>query len=400
METVGTNVRNFFSGFVDEFGFTQKADPSKSVKSVETSRKTVVCNTNNLKDASFGQITSEIGQRVVNERDSLLNKTSDNSTQVNTIRFEDRVFYDDSFHSDATGFEYSDWGIENILDLDLNIDNNVIEGEPSMNLEEKKTELNNEFDLNTPITHQSSDMKSSVTCNENQEENTEHVIAGGLSSEKLYEPLNSSLKTDLNNEFEYDLNTSIAHQSSELESSVTYNENKEENTEHIIAGGLSSENFQNSFYSSLKNFTSEADKNDCNPTETMDDFSVASDVLSSCGSFTTLAYDSNNEADVSCSGTGLADGVTVDFEDAKKGAVDSSVISGKLSSSPKTSRNKSYKKMIQDAFMSRKRLAKEYKQLAILYGDIDKELCQPTESQSSRLPVQLQDGPDSEWELL
>ncbi|XP_076899922.1 uncharacterized protein LOC143553924 [Bidens hawaiensis] len=212
-----------------------------------------------------------------------------------------------------------------------------------MNLEEKKMELNNEFDLNTSTTHQSSEMKSSVTCNENQEENTEHIIDGGLSSKKLYD----------------------------------------------------------SFYSSFKNFTSEPEPNGCNPTETMDDFSVASDVLSSCGSFTTLAYDSNNEADVSCSGTGLADGVTVDFEDAKKGAVDSSVISGKLSSFPKTSRNKSYKKMIQDAFMSRKRLAKEYKQLAILYGDIDKELCQPTESQSSKQPpVQLQDGPDSEWELL
>ncbi|XP_076942540.1 uncharacterized protein LOC143612440 [Bidens hawaiensis] len=192
----------------------------------------------------------------------------------------------------------------------------------------------------------------------------------------------------------------MTHQSSEMKSSITCNENQEENTDHIIAGGLSSENLQKSFYSSFKNFTSAPDTNDSNPTETMDDFSVASDAHSSCGSFTTLAYDSNNEADVSCSGTGLAEGVTVDFEDARKGAVDSSVISGKLSF-PKTSRNKSYKKMIQDAFMSRKRLAKEYKQLAILYGDIDKELCQPTEGQSSKLPpVQLHDGPDSEWELL
>lgn len=53
--------------------------------------------------------------------------------------------------------------------------------------------------------------------------------------------------------------------------------------------------------------------------------------------------------------------------------------------------------MIQDAFMSRKRLTKEYKQLAIWYGDIDKELCK-SKNLSRKQPVQ--DLPDSEWELL
>ncbi|KAM7503947.1 hypothetical protein LguiB_002851 [Lonicera macranthoides] len=69
----------------------------------------------------------------------------------------------------------------------------------------------------------------------------------------------------------------------------------------------------------------------------------------------------------------------------------------------------SYKKIIQDAFASRKRLTKEYKQLAIWYGDIDMESTKcPKEntapsyavmpSESQKPPTQ--DSYDSEWELL
>ncbi|KAL7189676.1 hypothetical protein ACSBR1_039340 [Camellia fascicularis] len=36
-------------------------------------------------------------------------------------------------------------------------------------------------------------------------------------------------------------------------------------------------------------------------------------------------------------------------------------------------KHRSYKKILQDAFASKKRLRKEYEQLAILYGDIDVE---------------------------
>ncbi|KAJ0801602.1 hypothetical protein HanPI659440_Chr03g0119081 [Helianthus annuus] len=392
METVGANVKSFFSGIVDDFGLTHmvepghvaKVVPSKGINLAETSTNsvaevkdtTVDINTNNPKEApstreelchkpsSTGlplphseQIISEISQHLNGEMDSLppINETSDNATQVNLEssstnrqnpenRFEEEVVYDESSHSDALAFEYSAWGLENIIDLNLETDN-IIEGDQLMNLEEKKTLLNSpvdelECDLNTLTTHESSEPESLVTCNENQEENSKHNIPGGLSSESLCESLNSS----------------------------------------------------------FGNVIVEPDTIDCKPMETMDYLSVSSDILSSCGSFATVDYDTNNDAYASCSGTGLTDFSTVDFEDVKYDKVESGAVyeGEKLSLFPKTLRSKSYKKMIKDAFMSRKRITKEYKQLAIRYADIDKELCQPT--QSYKPPAQ--DLPDSEWELV
>ncbi|KAI7734304.1 hypothetical protein M8C21_011673 [Ambrosia artemisiifolia] len=372
METVGANVKNFFSGFVDDFGLTRVVDPvhvaqvipSTCINLVESSTNsvadvkddTVDSNTNSPKEAPLTheilchkpsstslhhseQITSEIS-RLIGEKDSLINETSDDTAQVNLNsstngvnldnRFEEGVVCDESLHGEA---------IENIIDLDLDIDNIM------MNSEEKKTLLNRpinelECDSNTSNTNQSSEPECSVTCNENQTESFKHITASGLSSENLYESLNSS----------------------------------------------------------FRDFTVEPDTINCKPMDTMDYFSVSSDIRSSCGSFTTIDCDSNSEDFASCSGTVLADDSMVDFEDVKYDTVESDVIveGGKLSSFTKTSRSKSYKKMIQDAFMSRKRLTKEYKQLGIQYGDIDKELCQPT--QSSKPPAQ--DLPDSEWELL
>ncbi|KAM0029122.1 hypothetical protein Hdeb2414_s0018g00522081 [Helianthus debilis subsp. tardiflorus] len=390
METVGANVKNFFSGIVDDFGLARvmipvheaQVVPSKGLNLVETSTNsvaevkdtTVDSNTNNLKEApstheelchkpsSTGlphseQIISEISQHLIGETDSLpINETSDNATQVNLDssstnsqnpdnRFEEEVVYDISSHSDALAFEYSDWGLENIIDLNLETDNNIIQGDQLMILEEKKTLLNSpvdelECDLNTLTTHESSEPESSVTCRENQEEDSKHIIAGGLSSESLCESLNAS----------------------------------------------------------SGNFIVEPDTIDCKPMETMDYLSVSSDILSSCGSFATVDYHTNDDAYASCSGTGLTDFPTVDFEEVKYEKFESGDVyeGGKLSLFPKMSRSKSYKKMIKDAFMSRKRITKEYKQLAIRYADIDKELCQPT--QSSKPPAQ--DLPDSEWELL
>ncbi|KAD4178977.1 hypothetical protein E3N88_27568 [Mikania micrantha] len=380
METVGKNVKNFFSAFVDEMAPTQVVDPvqyeaqlvpSMGINLAEPSASSVVeiienpiDNISNIpKDAplvpkelcqrpsSTGlrhseQFTTETSQCLIGEEGTPTNNTSDNATQANLnsstkilnidyISEEKGVLYDESY-SDVTANEYSDWGIENILNLDLDIDNMI-------NLEENKTLLNEpaECDSNTLATHQASEFESSVTCNENQEEHAKHIIGSGLSSERFYESLNSS--------------------------------------------------FQNS--------TVEPDAIDCNPTETVDDLSISSDILSSYGSFTTLSFDSNNETSVSCPGSGIADGSTVNIEDFQKDAVESCVIveGEKLSVFPITSRSKSYKKMIQDAFLSRKRLTKEYRQLAVWYGDIDKELCQPTEG-SSKPPAQ--DLPDSEWELL
>ncbi|KAI7730430.1 hypothetical protein M8C21_025375 [Ambrosia artemisiifolia] len=363
METVGANVKNFFSGFVDDFGLTRVVDPvhvaqvipSTCINLVESSTNSVAdvkedtidSNTNSPKEAPLTheilchkpsstslhhseQITSEIS-RLIGEKDSLINETSDDTAQVNLNsstngdnRFEEGVEYDESLHGEA---------IENIIHLNLDIDNIM------MNSEEKKTLLNRpvnelECDSNTSNTNQSSEPESSATCNENQTECFNHITDGGLSSESSYKSLNSS----------------------------------------------------------FRNFTVEPDTINCKPMDTMDYFS-------SCGSFTTIDCDSNSEDFASCSGTGLADDDSMlDFEDVKYDAVESDVIveGGKLSSFTKTSRSKSYKKMIQDAFMSRKRLTKEYKQLGIRYGDIDKELCQTT--RSGKPPAQ--DLPDSEWELL
>ncbi|GAU35734.1 hypothetical protein TSUD_369990 [Trifolium subterraneum] len=70
---------------------------------------------------------------------------------------------------------------------------------------------------------------------------------------------------------------------------------------------------------------------------------------------------------------------------------------------------RSYKKRIQDAFASKKRLAKEYEQLAIWYGDADMEPSQ--DLPGTRLPfssrtytnskdLEVQQASETEWELL
>ncbi|GMN54405.1 hypothetical protein TIFTF001_023528 [Ficus carica] len=67
--------------------------------------------------------------------------------------------------------------------------------------------------------------------------------------------------------------------------------------------------------------------------------------------------------------------------------------------SRRTRKLRSYKKKIQDIFASKKRLAKEYEQLAIWYGDTDLGLSQdgaPIGSQD----LQTHHASDSEWELL
>ncbi|XP_038685088.1 uncharacterized protein LOC119985009 isoform X2 [Tripterygium wilfordii] len=62
---------------------------------------------------------------------------------------------------------------------------------------------------------------------------------------------------------------------------------------------------------------------------------------------------------------------------------------------------RSYKKKIQDAFYSRKRLAKEYEQLPIWFGDVNLEASQDRVSLSNNLEnSDLEPVDDSEWELL
>ncbi|WCJ32244.1 hypothetical protein M5689_013682 [Euphorbia peplus] len=69
-------------------------------------------------------------------------------------------------------------------------------------------------------------------------------------------------------------------------------------------------------------------------------------------------------------------------------------------------RHRSYKKKIQDAFSTRKRVSKEYEQLTIWYGELDTESSQDINEPPSN-PVVLdppdieeQNSLDSEWELL
>ncbi|CAK8561440.1 unnamed protein product [Lathyrus sativus] len=70
---------------------------------------------------------------------------------------------------------------------------------------------------------------------------------------------------------------------------------------------------------------------------------------------------------------------------------------------------RSYKKRIQDAFASKKRLAKEYEQLAIWYGDADMEPSQDipqtralfsSRTYSNSKDLQMQQASETEWELL
>lgn len=436
MQTVGESVKKFYSDvqdilppLVDPIQHAVQFIPSKCVSLVESSISSLVAVKENTvdttnepkelplvsteichKESSTGlchseQTTSEISGIPIGESDDLIKKTTqvhpDSSTHFLDVsslkdknlsesfmesghidekcdddhsakisiessenhldnRSEEKgILYDESSQTDATAFEYSGWNIENLTDLDFDIDKNI-EGEPLMNLEEKKTLLNG------PV-----------------------------------------------NEFECDSNASTTYQSFGSESLIIWNENKEENANQIFAGGLLPENFTDSSDSSSRNFIVESNKINHNPTESVEYFSVSSLGLSSCGSFIARGCDVNNEVSLSCSGN---DGSTIDFEDVKMDTIDLSdkkqlgescvmVEGGELSAFPDMSRSKSYKKMIQDAFMSRRRLTKEYKQLAIWYGDIDKEFSQPTEM--NKLPdtgittiLPAQDLADSEWELL
>ncbi|XP_008463725.2 uncharacterized protein LOC103501804 isoform X1 [Cucumis melo] len=68
--------------------------------------------------------------------------------------------------------------------------------------------------------------------------------------------------------------------------------------------------------------------------------------------------------------------------------------------SRRTQKLRSYKKRIQDAFTSKKRLAKEYEQLAIWYGDTDMEFSTNSSQKLEKENTSTNYLSDSEWELL
>ncbi|KAL6975468.1 hypothetical protein U1Q18_024263 [Sarracenia purpurea var. burkii] len=130
-----------------------------------------------------------------------------------------------------------------------------------------------------------------------------------------------------------------------------------------------------------------------------------------CYEFTQL------EALVSSMEIGEADDCRVDIADPSMETIELSdkvkldegcvVVDNKLlyPVSCRAQRHRSYKKILQDAFASKKRIRKEYEQLAILYGDIDIESSQQA-GQKLLLPSldskksPSQDLCDLEWELL
>nr|KAJ0185363.1 hypothetical protein LSAT_V11C900495980 [Lactuca sativa] len=166
---------------------------------------------------------------------------------------------------------------------------------------------------------------------------------------------------------------------------------------------------------------SECDSNNENKEEkensydssTGDYFSASSYDVSSCESST----HNNDSTMFASSDFALSNETThevndsmVEFEDLNMDTIDLSdkeqlvescvIVEGEkvFSFSYGSGKSKSYKKIIQDAFMSRKKLTKEYKQLAIWSGDIEKEFSRKTDENATK--SQVQDSHDSEWELL
>ncbi|KAL3503145.1 hypothetical protein ACH5RR_037594 [Cinchona calisaya] len=103
-----------------------------------------------------------------------------------------------------------------------------------------------------------------------------------------------------------------------------------------------------------------------------------------------------------------ADMETIDLSDEAKLEESCIVVDNEpqYSASFRPRKFRSYKKLIQEAFASRKRLVKEYEQLAIWHGDIDTDTSFQSEQRllprmpSISRPSQARDLGESEWELL
>ncbi|KAL7249661.1 hypothetical protein ACSBR1_011781 [Camellia fascicularis] len=107
----------------------------------------------------------------------------------------------------------------------------------------------------------------------------------------------------------------------------------------------------------------------------------------------------------------IADPIMETIELSEKAKLDEScvIVDSKLLYSVycRAQKHRSYKKILQDAFASKKRLRKEYEQLAILYGDIDIESSlQPGQNLFPCIPTNLGKSSshdlscEPEWELL
>nr|GEW20313.1 myosin-4 like [Tanacetum cinerariifolium] len=89
----------------------------------------------------------------------------------------------------------------------------------------------------------------------------------------------------------------------------------------------------------------------------------------------------------------------IDLSENKQLGESCVIVDGKLLNFPHKSKGiRSYKNIIQDAFMSKRRITKEYEQLSVLYGDIDNKFKPPIGTGIA--PKLTEDLPDSEWEIL
>ncbi|CDP05988.1 unnamed protein product [Coffea canephora] len=103
-----------------------------------------------------------------------------------------------------------------------------------------------------------------------------------------------------------------------------------------------------------------------------------------------------------------ADMETIDLSDKAKLEESCVIVDNELlyAASCRPRKFRSYKKLIQEAFASRKRIIKEYEQLSIWYGDIDSDTSFHSDQhlsphmKSASRPSQARDLGESEWELL
>ncbi|KAL4580401.1 hypothetical protein LXL04_016592 [Taraxacum kok-saghyz] len=191
-----------------------------------------------------------------------------------------------------------------------------------------------------------------------------------------------NMEIEKDNEFECDSNTL-----SRMESLVSCIENKKENEKEKEKEKSCDSSMGDTDISSCESFTSIDHENSNESTR----FGYSSFALSN-GSIVESSYE--------------LDDSMVDFQELEMETIDLTdkeqlveIVEGeKVFYFPYGSeRSKSYKKIITDAFMSRKKLAKEYEQLAI-WCAVDQEFSQKFEKNATK--SQVQDSPDSEWELL
>ncbi|XP_071730120.1 uncharacterized protein [Rutidosis leptorrhynchoides] len=375
---------------------TDSVEISKS-STVAVNENTVDSNINDITEATLvptenclEQITSEFSEPSVEEDDSSIKKNLDKVIQVHrkyfTESLEDLSFSkimnasDSALYSGCTEKKYDVDLADKILNkLSENYFDNKSEEDEIISDSSSVTDGSVFQDADWDIDELECDEKQ---CGEFSDNNISNTVDLKSSADKKIEG-DKFPNLEENKRFfsicepENDSDNSITHKSSELESAV-----------------ILPQKLIKSSNSASEHLTGETDEINCNPTELGDSISVSSHGFSMCGSYTVVGGDCNNVGStMSISETG------VDFEDHKMDKVALSpekqpvescvpVERGKLLSFP-SSKIKSYKKMITNAFMLRK------KKIPISY---DEDLSQLIEESILKSPAQKLIN--SDWELV